>query len=1075
MHTLIDTDKDGISDVHELYGFCSSGDCIDYPTLGANPNRKDLFIEVDIMDGITIPTNGFQDVVDAFGKAPVTNPNGTTGIDVHIDASGIVPYYAEIDFSSEFSAEGDRRAPRVAVNASGITAVVWQDDRDKNGFYQIYVRRFDATGIPLDSGSTVVPGHGELVNTTSDGQQRRPDVAINDAGEMVVVWEDDRDSNGYYEIYGRIRGVFTGWSSEIHINEESAGQQQRPSVGIDQAGNWLAVWEDDRDGNGYYNIYGRKFDSAGGPLGGEFRVNQVVSGQQRDIEIAMTPTGAAIVVWEDDADGNGYYEINAQRLNPVDGTPLFGTIVVNEVSQGQQRDPTVGINRNNHFVIAWEDDRDGNGYYEIFARRFTSPGNPAQGPEVHINDDSSGQQRDPAVAIDASGRFTVTWEDDRDKNGFYQIYARTFNLDGSPRTGDRIINTVGADQQVNPTIGVSDSGTYTVVYMDDRDKNNTWSLYMRQRNHTGASVSGDRQVHDYPRTFENLKSEYFTDLRDGHYFYGIIADKRVNTNSSGIACCDHFIVSLGDNLNTTSFADRTKFAGTFMHELGHSLSLKHGGNQNLNRKPNYVSVMNYTYQFWGADDDCDASSSSTDIGTLNYSSGHRLKLDENELQESLGICNGEQTVNWVSDGQQRDVDVEAANDGRFVVVWEDDRDKNGKYDIHARAYDASGQAIMTEKRVNRTATGQQQDPAVGIASNGRFVVVWEDDSDNNGFYEIRAQRLSAAGNRQGSTINVNTTSSGNQRNPDIAVAENGAFVVVWEDDRDGNGFYEIWARAFNANGSPHTGERHVNTTTFGQQKKPRVAIADDRRFVVVWEDDSDNNAFYNIYGQRFTSGGSKSGSELRINTTVMGQQRRPDVASAADGRFVVVWEDDSDNNGFGQIHARRYSSNGTALGSGVFTVNTTASGQQRRPRVTANDDFNFVVTWQDDHDVNGFYQIHARPYRENGTPRGAVDVVNSYSAGQQKHPDVGIDANNRYYVAWQDDRDLNTFYQVFAARLGATGARRDRVALDWNLDGDTTDSDLKADINNNFGNRTPDGNFNLLKDYNDWGNLDLKR
>jgi len=36
--------------------------------------------------------------------------------------------------------------------------------------------------------------------------------------------------------------------------------------------------------------------------------------------------------------------------------------------------------------------------------------------------------------------------------------------------------------------------------------------------------------------------------------------------------------------------------GTFMHELGHNLGLRHGGADDLNYKPNYLSVMNYTFQ-----------------------------------------------------------------------------------------------------------------------------------------------------------------------------------------------------------------------------------------------------------------------------------------------------------------------------------------------------------------------------------------------------------------------------------------------------------------------------------------------
>ena len=40
-------------------------------------------------------------------------------------------------------------------------------------------------------------------------------------------------------------------------------------------------------------------------------------------------------------------------------------------------------------------------------------------------------------------------------------------------------------------------------------------------------------------------------------------------------------------------------AGTFMHELGHNLNLGHGGGDSSTFKPNYLSVMNYSYQVTG--------------------------------------------------------------------------------------------------------------------------------------------------------------------------------------------------------------------------------------------------------------------------------------------------------------------------------------------------------------------------------------------------------------------------------------------------------------------------------------------
>ena len=39
--------------------------------------------------------------------------------------------------------------------------------------------------------------------------------------------------------------------------------------------------------------------------------------------------------------------------------------------------------------------------------------------------------------------------------------------------------------------------------------------------------------------------------------------------------------------------------GTFIHELGHNLGRLHGGSENLNFKPNHLSVMNYVFQTQG--------------------------------------------------------------------------------------------------------------------------------------------------------------------------------------------------------------------------------------------------------------------------------------------------------------------------------------------------------------------------------------------------------------------------------------------------------------------------------------------
>lgn len=104
-------------------------------------------------------------------------------------------------------------------------------------------------------------------------------------------------------------------------------------------------------------------------------------------------------------------------------------------------------------------------------------------------------------------------------------------------------------------------------------------------------------------------------------------------------------------------------ASTFMHEFGHNLGLRHGGDEDQNYKPNYFSIMNYLYQLrflpdiGTADDEGDRYyleyghnsyqyisdihrnpyHSSTASVNMDYSHGTGGDIDETDVSETVGL------------------------------------------------------------------------------------------------------------------------------------------------------------------------------------------------------------------------------------------------------------------------------------------------------------------------------------------------------------------------------------------------------------------------------------------------------
>ncbi|HFU4217222.1 TPA: VWA domain-containing protein [Streptococcus suis] len=90
-----------------------------------------------------------------------------------------------------------------------------------------------------------------------------------------------------------------------------------------------------------------------------------------------------------------------------------------------------------------------------------------------------------------------------------------------------------------------------------------------------------------------------------------------------------FIVAVKD-----IYDNNLAVAGTFMHELGHTLGLGHGGADHTLGKPNHLSVMNYLFQLSGL---VYPNSVKESIKRLNFSEYALPALNEKALREKDGI------------------------------------------------------------------------------------------------------------------------------------------------------------------------------------------------------------------------------------------------------------------------------------------------------------------------------------------------------------------------------------------------------------------------------------------------------
>ncbi|HET6148641.1 MAG TPA: hypothetical protein VFH68_13990 [Polyangia bacterium] len=178
----------------------------------------------------------------------------------------------------------------VAVNASGNGVASWR---------QITTTALELWTRTYENGAWGTP---TLISTSSlIDYYQVPEVAIDNAGNSVVVWSQAIASGAFNARISRHRAGQATWDAPMMLELDNQSQgtpgtdDVSPEVGMDSAGNAVVIWRKTGT-NGLTNVWSRRMDATG-VLGAATRIDNQNLHSAFAHALAVSANGMAVAVW----------------------------------------------------------------------------------------------------------------------------------------------------------------------------------------------------------------------------------------------------------------------------------------------------------------------------------------------------------------------------------------------------------------------------------------------------------------------------------------------------------------------------------------------------------------------------------------------------------------------------------------------------------------------------------------------------------------------------------------------------------------------------------------------------------
>lgn len=253
---------------------------------------------------------------------------------------------------------GRQLDPAIAGRKGGFL-IVWNDWGNDAGIWQtVRGQLFDKDGQRLASEIIFALAPDDIGYTPQVITLRGSRL-----GEYLVAWHSQNLQSG-----DDIAAVFVhrdgSVSERFILNSNVPADQIHPGLAATSDG-FVAVWTAEGPLTSRRDVFMRRFDNDGVPLGDEVRVNTYTAVDQSGSVVSATSDGSFVVAWASgdifdpeagqDGDGFGLY---AQAYRP-DGQPLGGEFRVSTATQGNQGliSPSCAMEfvSETDFVVLWSE------------------------------------------------------------------------------------------------------------------------------------------------------------------------------------------------------------------------------------------------------------------------------------------------------------------------------------------------------------------------------------------------------------------------------------------------------------------------------------------------------------------------------------------------------------------------------------------------------------------------------------------------------------------------------------------------------------------------------------------------